>query len=178
MASYDAASFLPTLARDASLSFASRGSFAVPCTGHARLATTATLRLGSGFSSGEHAGVLRWACGTPAAGESKAVMSGVIVAPATVGEYLFLGQSYYSAQATVASGPAVSELRWSGVLEGTLAAAAGAHGAAAVLRLAFDAHLGTFSIAAAQQPVRPREKTQSVTVSMSACMSLCDLLLR
>ena len=67
-----------TLARGASLSFAARGSFAFPCAGYARLATTATVRLGGGggFSSGEHAGVLKWACGVPAAGEPKAVLSG------------------------------------------------------------------------------------------------------
>ena len=152
LTSYDAASVIaPTLALGASLSFAARGSFAFPCAGHARLATTATLRLGSGFTSAEHAGVLKWACGAPAAGAPKAVLSGVIAAPAAVGAYRFLGQSHYTARATVASALAGSELLWSGVLEGTLAAAAGAHGSADVLRLAFDAHLGTFGLAAAQK---------------------------
>jgi len=37
--------------------------------------------------------------------------------PLTVGEYRFLGQSHYSAQATAASALAGSELQWSGVLE-------------------------------------------------------------
>ena len=154
----------------ASLSFAGRGSFTFPCSGYARLATTATLRLGSGFSSGEHAGVLKWACGAPAAGAPKALLSGVIAAPATVSEYRFLGQSHYSARATAASGQAGSELRWIGVLEGTLAAAAGAHASAAVVRLAFDEHLGTFSLAAAQKTVRPRENMQSVCLCMRACL--------
>jgi hypothetical protein len=159
----------------ASLSFAGRGSFTFPCTGYARLATTATLRLGSGFSSGKHVGVLKWACGAPAAGAPKAVLSGDIAAPAAVGEYRFLGQSHYSARATVASGQAGSELRWSGVLEGTLAAAAGAHASAAVLRLAFDAHLGTFGLATAQKTVRPRYQTQSACLTQCLCVT-CDSL--
>ena len=155
MTSYDAASVIaPTLAPGASLSFAARGSFAFPCAGHARLATTATLRLDSGFSSGEHAGVLKWACGAPAAGAPKVVMSGVIAAPAAVGRYRFLGQSHYAAQATVSSALAGSELRWKGVLEGTLAAAEGTHGSNDVLRLAFDGHIGTFGLAAAQKQDR------------------------
>ena len=159
----------------ASLSFAARGSFAFPCTGHARLATTATLRLGGGFSSGEHTGVLKWACGAPAAGEPKAVVSGVIAAPAAVGGYRFLGQSHYSAQATVtvASGAAGSEVRWSGVLEGTLAAAVGTHASTDVLRLSFDAHLGTFGLAAVQKTARPRDKTQSVCLTKCLCV-ICD----
>ena len=97
--------------------------------------------------------------------ECKPLLSGIIAAPAIVGGYRFLGQSHYTAQATAASTLAGSELRWSGVLEGTLAAAAGAHASADVLRLAFDAHVGTFSLAAAQKTVGPRDTAESVRLA-------------